>query len=201
MSDLTNEPQNPSSRPARKAIPLASIEQKISYFAVYLAAALVALEITEYIRNVPTVNTITHTKGKACPAGYKLVGLFCEHATHQSRNSFLVLGIYIAVAAIFITLFARRGKRAGVVVASIMLGFPLGTAGIAFFFLGAWLVMRALRMQRYGDASFFGSQKLAKEASRERRNRRAQASSSSPARTVPEPSKRYTPKKQRRNKK
>jgi len=69
--------------------------------------------------------------------------------------------------------------------------------------LGAWLIVRAYRLQKYGDASFFGSNRVAKEEGQAKRANRAakgaetSESTASPSKSAAPPtaSKRYTPKK------
>ena len=101
--------------------------------------------------------------------------------------------------------FSYFRKRPGVIVGSFLLGLATGTAGIFFLALGAWLSVRAFRLQKYGDPPFRGSNIKARERAQERRaNRgvRTKASKStttaSTSRTTPAPSKRYTPKKTNR---
>jgi hypothetical protein len=201
VSDITTPtPRNPRGT-RRNPIPLDDQERKVTWFAVYIAAALAALEFVEFIRNVPTTNTVKAGSHHSCPSGYHLVLTVCEKSTHIGRSSFLWLGGYLVVAALAITLFNRRNRRSGVVVAAIMLGFPLGTAGVAFFFLGAWLIMRAFRVQRYGDPTFAGSSRRAREVAEERRaNRKAGKSLDVTSKSAPTQSKRYTPKQSRRRK-
>jgi hypothetical protein len=87
------------------------------------------------------------------------------------------------------------------------LGLGLGVStGLVFFLLGAWLIVRAYRLQKYGDASFFGSNRVAKETGQAKRAERATRSAAkgeaAPAITKsaapPTASKRYTPKKPQR---
>jgi hypothetical protein len=88
---------------------------------------------------------------------------------------------------------------------SVFLGIGLGIAGVVFVFMGAWLIVRAFRLQRYGEASWSGSNRAAKELAQARREGREQTpkSTSTPANSPgptapPSASKRYTPKQKPR---
>jgi hypothetical protein len=84
----------------------------------------------------------------------------------------------------------------------------VGSAGIAFLALGAWLAVRAFRLNKYGDPTFRGSNIKARERAQERRATRGTRAStprakrgktsSTPVSRTPAPSKRYTPKKTNR---
>jgi hypothetical protein len=79
-----------------------------------------------------------------------------------------------------------------------------------FVFMGAWLIVRAFRLQRYGDATWTGSNKIAREVAQAKREGRdatpkPKPSSSSPTAALPPgpaapptASKRYTPKQKPR---
>jgi hypothetical protein len=113
--------------------------------------------------------------------------------------------------------FALRRKRAGVATFAVFLGLGLGLgSGLVFFFVGAWLIMRAYRLQKYGTPTMMGSNRVAREMAQARKEGREPdietytgstgTSTSSTSRTssskktppksaTPEASKRYTPKK------
>jgi hypothetical protein len=163
-------------------------------------------------KNTTIQVTAKYVKGKACPAGYHALHQTCTKALLTHPSYWLFDFLLPIVAGIIILLFATRRMRVGVIVASLMLGLAGGAAGFIFLFLGAWLVVRAFRLQKYGEASFSGSSRRARELSQERRAARettprgtkvgrstrgkaAAAKSNSPA-----PSKRYTPKKTTRRK-
>jgi hypothetical protein len=99
---------------------------------------------------------------------------------------------------------------------AVFLGLGLGLgSGLVFFFLGAWLIIRAYRLQKYGTPSMLTSNRVAREMATARKEGREPdieaitgnpttltkgvtkpSSTSAPAKLpTPEASKRYTPKK------
>jgi hypothetical protein len=81
--------------------------------------------------------------------------------------------------------------------------------GIVFLFLGVWLIVRAFRLQRYGEASWSGSNKAAREMAQAKKEGRAPKPNARSKSTVepppppgpvapPSASKRYTPKQKPR---
>jgi hypothetical protein len=169
------------------------------------AALLFALATAiEWIRNVATIVKENPSATNTCLSGYHLVASLCQKVTHTTRSQWEVRFLFITIVALCILYFALRRKRAGVACFSIFLGLGLGVStGLVFFLLGAWLIVRAYRLQKYGDASFFGSNRVAKEEGQAKRaNRPAKGAptsestaSSSKASAAPMASKRYTPKK------
>jgi hypothetical protein len=130
------------------------------------------------------------------------------HVGGYELNAALVLAF-----GLLIWFFGYRAKRAGVIFGCVFLFLILGiTMGAVFLFSGAYLLIRALRLQRYGVASFAGSSKIARERAKARKEGRdpntitaeTVGTSSAPAaapRTPPTASARYTPKKQQRRRK
>ena len=187
------------------------LERGISFFASAIAVISAALFIPHLTKNTWITDTAKYVKGKSCPVNYKHVASLCEkhqltHPSYWWPQFILILVVGLAILA-----FAWNRKRVGVIVASLLLGLAGGTAGIVFLFLGAWLVIRAYRLQKYGDATFTGSSRRAREMGQTRRETRAStpkrargAKSSETASTkavaAPAPSKRYTPKKPNRRK-
>ena len=114
----------------------------------------------------------------------------------------------IVVAGVAMLVFTLRAKRAGIAFCGLFIGLALGTIGLPFLALGGWLIVRAFRLQKYGDATFAGSNKIARERAKAKREGRtvtpratrgsARGSSRNAVKlpTGPEASKRYTPKKQ-----
>lgn len=195
--------RRPSAAPREAILGLDKLERNLSYFGAVIAVISSLLFIPHLLKNTWITDTAKPSKSKTCATGYKLVASLCEKhvLTHPSYwwpqfGALLVIGLFIA-------LFAWRNKRTGVIVASILLGLASGVAGILFLALGAWLLIRAFRLQRYGDATFRGSNDVARargRASREKRPARGErgartAASSEGAPKPPAPSKRYTPKK------
>ena len=112
--------------------------------------------------------------------------------------TFLVLSIGLLI-------FIRLKKRAALIVIGFILGFAGGnvTVGIVPVAYAAWLLLRAFRLNRYGDPSFAGSSRMAKEQAKARREGRVIETTTTSEviagpRTPPPPSKRYTPKKKPR---
>ena len=192
--------------PREAVLGLDSFERKISLVGAGTAVIFALATVTEWIKNAATIATAAPSTTNTCPTGYHFVKVksLCEKVTHTSRGQWEVRFLFITIVALCILYFALRRKRAGVAYFSIFLGLGLGVAtGLVFFFLGAWLIVRAYRLQKYGDASFFGSNRVAKETGQARRahraTRAASKTESSPTTTktaaAPTASKRYTPKK------
>ncbi len=118
----------------------------------------------------------------------------------------------VAILGLTVVFFAWRSKRTGVIFGCALLFLVLGIGmGAVFLFSGGYLMIRALRLQRYGDASFSGSSKIARERAKARKEGRdpstinattidATATTERP-RPAPAASSRYTPKKQQRRRK
>ncbi len=184
------------------------IERKVSLIGVGVAVLISLISLVAWIKKSPVTTTQKYVKGKACPATYpKHVGAFCEHILRASSSYWATRFLFIFVIALLILVFALRRKRAGVACFACFLGIGLGIAGVVFVFLGAWLIVRAFRLQRYGNASWSGSNKVAREMSLARKEGRdpTPKSSTSPAPTPapgpvapPSASKRYTPKQKPR---
>jgi len=188
-------------------------ERKISIFGVVVAILVSLVPAYEWINKSALVTTQKVVKGKACPATFHLNGQLCEHVLKNAQSHWAIQFLFGFVVALIILFFALRRKRAGVACFSLFLGIGLGVSGVVFVFLGGWLIVRAFRLQRYGDPTWAGSNKIAREmakAKREGRDPRPQttpkstgSSVSKPAPTPgpaapPAPSKRYTPKQRPR---
>lgn len=199
-----------SAAPREIVLGLDRLERRISLAGAGLGLALALVTLAQWIGNVANVTTHAPTKAGTCPRGYHYhaTNKLCELITHSSSGQWEIRFAFIFVVALFLLFFALRRKRAGVVCFSVFLGLGLGVGtGLAFVFLGLWLLFRAYRLQKYGDASFATSTRVAKERGREKRSGRSttrassRESPSSSHRTragapeLPEASKRYTPKK------
>jgi hypothetical protein len=192
------------------------LERRFGFAGAGIALVLALLFIPRLIKNTTITITATPSKANLCAKGYHLVGTVCNkpEITHPSYwlpqfFEFVIIGGAIAI-------FSYYRKRVGVIVGSFLLGLATGTAGIFFLALGGWLAVRAFRLQKYGDASFRGSNLIARERAKERRTSRgpraprgartprgarsskSSTSSTSPTSRTPAPSKRYTPKKTNR---
>jgi hypothetical protein len=107
----------------------------------------------------------------------------------------------LTIIGVFILIFAFMRKRSGVVVSCLLLGLYIGALsnGLLFVFVGGWLIIRAQRLSKYGDASFSGSSRKAKESSTARKEGRTVSTTDEPTpKQIPQASKRYTPKQRKR---
>jgi len=180
------------------------LERGISFFGGAVALISAALFIPHLLKNTTITDTTKHVKGKACPAGYHLAASLCEKSQLTHPTYWLPQFLMILVLGLAIILFAFLRRRVGVIVAALLLGLASGTAGLMFLFLGGWLGIRAFRLQKYGDATFTGSSRRAREMGKERREgrstaprktRSAKGTVATAKGSAPAPSKRYTPKK------
>lgn len=190
------------------------VERGVSLFAGGIAVILALILIPHLLKNT----TVTDTAKKAlkkpfCTKPYHLVVSQCQHVRLTHPSAWWPQFIEIVVFGAAIILFALIHRRVGVIVAGLVLGLALGTAGLPFLFLGGWLMVRAFRLQKWGDATFTGSNRAAREINKARREGRdvtpraqrsargtqANADGATPrAIAPPAPSKRYTPKQKPR---
>ncbi len=203
-------------------------ERRVGFVAGAIALVLAGLFTPHLYKNTWITETAKPIKGKTCAAPYdwNTVQKTCTHLKLTHPSDWLPQFILIAVMAIAIIVFTYLRKRVGVAFAGFFLGLALGSVGFPFLILGGWLLLRALRLQRYGDPTFFGSSRAAREQAQAKRANRAvvpreprtPAATRSRSRTrsrkgdsdtaaiaarpvTPEPSKRYTPKKPPRKRK
>ncbi len=187
---------------------LDTLERRFGFGGAAVALALALFFIPHLIKNTTITVTAKALKSGSCPKGYTVLKGVCSRheLTHPSYWVPQFLVFVVVGGAIFA--FSYWRKRPGVIVGSFLLGLATGSAGIFFLALGAWLSVRAFRLQKYGDPTFRGSNIKARERAQERRAPRATRSKSSksstsasregPSRATPAPSKRYTPKKSTR---
>jgi hypothetical protein len=188
------------------------VERSVSLFGVAIAIIVSLVPLYAWINKSPLTTTVKKVKGKACATGYKINrkgGDLCTHTLKNAQSHWILQFLFVFVVALIILMFALRRKRAGVACFACFLGIGLGISGVVFVFLGAWLIVRAFRLQRYGEASWNGSNKVAREMAQARREGRDPTpkpkAKDAPAPTVapgpvapPAPSKRYTPKQKPR---
>ena len=194
-----------------------ALERKLSFIASGVAFLLAALFVPHLLHDTKVTDTAKVLKGTTCPKGYHYVAtsINCQKVTITHPSAWVVQFLLIIAFGLALAAFAYFRKRSGVAASSIFLGLALGTAGLPFLFLGGWLVVRALRLQKYGDPTFAGSNRRAREraqAKREGRSDTPRSSSRSSERVAsrraakkgpvkpsgPAPSKRYTPKQRPR---
>jgi hypothetical protein len=198
--------------PREVVLGLDPIERGISLFGAAIGLVLAIVTAIEWDRNLPVITTKKYT-GKTCPSAFPThVKTLCEHIVKTTRTEWEVKFFFILIVALCILFFAIRRKRAGVACFAIFLGLGLGLgSGLVFFFMGAWLIIRAYRLQKYGVATMLGSNRVAREMATARKEGRSPdlepitGSSSTPTKgasksapqkpATPEASKRYTPKK------
>jgi hypothetical protein len=186
---------------------LDTLESRVSLVGAAIALLLAGLFVPHLIHDTWVSDTLTPVKGH-CSAPYRLVSGVCRyrHLTHPSY--WVPQFLLILIAALVIAGSALWRKRVGVAFAGLFLGLALGTIGVPFLILGGWLVIRALRLQRTGDPTFFGSSRKSRELAAERRatrgaprergaarERRSRDAAGPTVRQTPTASKRYTPKK------
>ena len=207
-SRFQRKPRRPSLASREVVFGLDRVERNVSFFGVAIAMIISLVSLVAWIKKSPVITTKKYVKGKTCPSSYpKHVGEFCEHVLKASDSYWATRFLFIFVVALLLLFFTLRRKRAGVACFSVFLGIGIGIAGVVFVFMGAWLIVRAFRLQRYGEASWSGSNRAAKELAQARREGRvstpkstsASASTAPPGPAAPpSASKRYTPKQKPR---
>ena len=138
---------------------LDNFERSVGLIAGALALLLASLYIHKLLGNTTLVVTSPLTKSKQCTKaalalGYKMVKTFCEKTVLTTPSHWWPQFLLIFVVGLAIIAFSYWRKRVGVAVCGFLLGLALGIAGLIYLFLGGWLVIRAFRLQKYGDASF-----------------------------------------------
>ena len=182
---------------------LDNLERKFSFGGAGIALILAIFFIPHLVKNTTITVTAKVLKSGACPAHYSLVKSVCSRHEVTRPSYWVPQFLVFVVVGGSILAFSYFRKRPGVIVGSFLLGLATGSAGIFFLALGAWLSVRAFRLQKYGDPTFRGSNIKARERAQRRRassgsKLTTSKSSVSTARVTPPPSKRYTPKKTNR---
>jgi hypothetical protein len=210
----TRRGRRPSAVPREVIMGLDATERKVSFIGAFVAFALAGLFVPHLVKNTYLTDTANPTKGHACtaPFHWDAAKSLCVHVRLTHPSYWVPQFALILLVGVSIGLSAWWKKRVGVAFSGFLIGLALGTVGLPFLLLGGWLLVRALRLQRYGDPSFFGSSRKAREAADARRavrgstrperperaaatRSRRRAAPEPAARTAPTPSKRYTPKK------
>jgi hypothetical protein len=191
-----------------------NIERGVSFFAAAIALILAAVLVPHLLKNTFVKDTAKKALKKPyCTKPYHLVVSTCQHLRLTHPSAWWPQFIEIMVFAAAIIIFALIRKRVGVVVAGLILWLALSAAGLPFLFVSGWLMVRAFRLQKWGDPTFSGSNREAREQAKARkegrevtprapratRGSKASADVSTPrAIAPPAPSKRYTPKQKPR---
>ena len=184
---------------------LDTLERRFGFGGAGIALVLALFFIPHLIKDTTITVTAKALANGSCPKSYTLLKGVCSRheITHPSYWVPQFLVFVIVGGAIFAFSFWR--KRPGLIVGTFLLGLATGSAGIFFLALGAWLSVRAFRLQKYGDPTFRGSNAKARERAQQRRANRGvrpksstKASAPEGSRAMPAPSKRYTPKKTNR---
>ena len=129
-----------------------NVERRVSLVAGAIALVLAAIISPHLFKNTWVTDTAKPSKSGSCPTGYHLVHAVCQHTYLTHPSTWLPQFLEILVVGLAILFFTWRRNRAGIAVASLLLGLALGVVGLVFLLLGGWLIIRALRLQRYGDA-------------------------------------------------
>jgi membrane protein implicated in regulation of membrane protease activity len=182
------------------------LEKKVTYAAGAIALLIAVVLVPRLLKPTKVTLTAKPGKNKSCAAGYHLVASLCDKSHLVQPSTYWLQLVEILVLGGVMVFFAVKAKRVGVAVCALLLYLALGTAGFPFILLAAWLIMRAFRLQKYGDASFAGSGKRAREMAQEKREGRSHIPGESKKTTgshvgAPKASKRYTPKKRSTKKK
>ncbi len=195
--------KRPSMVPRSVVLGLDPFERSISFIAGAIALVLALLISPHLFKNTLVTDKLKPTHLNSCTNGYHLVAGVCTRTRLTHPSDWVPQFLEILLVGLAIVGFAWWRKRAGVAAAALFLGLALGTVGLPFLFLGGWMIIRALRLQKYGDATFRGSSERAREQAKARRagrGARGPAAKSSTSAdgvrpsTPPAPSKRYTPK-------
>jgi hypothetical protein len=184
-------------------------EKKIGLAA---GALSIAFTLVYSIANVVS-KTLSKPKNGTCPNNLVFTlhpggAATCNYPT--SQFVFHIVAGVIFSAAIFVTAFV--GRRALMAFTIVIAGLFFGTfiLAVPFIAVGAWLLLRAWRVQRYGSPTAKapvegyvpppprGTRRPPAERTATRRKRGEPIDAASTERKAPEPSKRYTPKTQKK---
>jgi len=190
------QPNGPVTR--QQVIGLDKLERNLSFFAAFIALVSSAFAFKNYVTGKATsyIQTAKPSAKHLCQSGYHLHVSLCEKVITQSHAywTFQFWGLF--GMSLLIAFGAWRANRPMLIVVSLLVGVIAGAAGLLFIGLGAWLLIRAFRLQRYGDPTFKGANSVARTRAQNRTPRQKRgATEAVVAKPTPTPSKRYTPKK------
>jgi hypothetical protein len=200
-------PKRAAAAPREVVMGLDKIERGSALIAAGLALVLALISAPRLFKNTIITATATPSKTNTCTKGYLLVKSVCDKHIITHPSYWLPQFLLILVVGFGLAAFAHFRRRVGVIVLSLLLGLALGRVGLIFLIFGGWLIIRAFRLQRYGDATFAGSGARAREVSKARREAKKEGRTYNSPDTIiaplpkpPTESKRYTPKKPPRRK-
>ncbi len=189
--------------PRAAILGLDGLERGVSFAAAAIALVFAALYLPRVLAKT-TLLTLSAKPAKVAPyCGhlYKKVLTLCIRTEITHPSYWMPAFLALTIIGVFILIFALMRKRSGVVVSCLLLGLYIGALsnGLLFVFVGGWLIIRAQRLSKYGDASFSGSSRKAKEISKARKEGRTVSTTDEPTpKQIPQASKRYTPKQRKR---
>ena len=180
-------------------IGLNGLESKLGYFAAGIGLVSALLALPNFLKGKATVllDTQKPSAKHLCASGYHLVTSLCEKQVIQSHAYWTYTFFGLLIMGVLLALASWRRSRAALIVVALVFGLVEGAAGWLFIALAAWLLIRAFRLQKYGDPTFKGSNAVARERGRNRQPR-GKAAAPEIGKAAPAPSKRYTPKKKPR---
>jgi len=188
-----------------RIIGLDGMESKLGFFAAGILFVYALISLLYFLKGKASQEFVygpTPSVKHVCTSGYTfsyhLAAPICQKTLghpHSYWTFQLVLSLTLAIVVAFVS---WRRSRAALIVLSFITGLTVqGAAGFPFIALAAWLLIRAFRLQKYGDPTFKGSNAVARERGRNRQPR-GKAAAPEIGKAAPAPSKRYTPKKKPR---
>ncbi|MBU6495459.1 MAG: hypothetical protein KGR42_03465 [Acidobacteria bacterium] len=198
MSDISASPSTPRRFPRWGALRLDKLERNFSLGGGVVALISTLFFIPHLIHNTTVTLTQTPSIHHTCSLGYSLVKSTCEKAVLYHPKDYYVVFFGLLIMGALIGVFGYLRNRPAVAVFSLLLGFLSGAAGILYFGLAGWLLVRGWRTHKFGDPSFKGAASAARaqRAARVRTPRapRSQRGAATVTSKGPDASKRYTPK-------
>ncbi|NNN03372.1 MAG: hypothetical protein HKL87_05195 [Acidimicrobiaceae bacterium] len=197
MSDPILSNPAPRRFPQWRSLNLDKLERNFSLGGGVVALISTLFFIPHLLHNTVVTQTQTPSAHHTCSLGYSLVKSTCQKSVMYHPSDYYVVFLGLLVMGALIAIFGYLRNRPAVAVFSLILGFLSGAAGILYFGLAGWLLVRGWRIHKFGDASFKGA---ASAARAQRATRTPRAPRSRRGASVPdaiksiEPSKRYTPK-------
>ena len=183
----------------QQVIGLDKLERNLGFFAAFIALVSSSFAFKNYVNGKATsyIQTAKPSAKHLCQSGYHLHIALCEKVITQTHAywTFQFWGLF--GMSLLVAFAAWRANRPMLIVVSLLVGVIAGAAGLLFIGLGAWLLIRAFRLQRYGDPTFKGANNVARTRAQNRapRQKRGATAEAVVTKPTPTPSKRYTPKK------